>query len=72
LVLSVAVAEIEMPESAVFAANRQPDASRSMQPFSAIRPGAATSPGQTRDVTLIALTGGRTVYGFRQDVMGKL
>jgi urease subunit beta len=29
-------------------------------------------PGQTRDVTLVALTGKRTVYGFRQDVMGKL
>ena len=29
-------------------------------------------PGQTRDVTLVALAGRRTVYGFRQDVMGKL
>ncbi len=29
-------------------------------------------PGQTRDVTLVALAGTRTVYGFRQDVMGKL
>ncbi len=29
-------------------------------------------PGQTRDVTLVALAGGRTVFGFRQDVMGKL
>ena len=29
-------------------------------------------PGQTRDVTLVALTGERTVYGFRQAVMGKL
>jgi urease subunit beta len=29
-------------------------------------------PGQTRDVTLIALAGKRTVYGFRQDIMGKL
>jgi urease subunit beta len=29
-------------------------------------------PGQTRPVTLIALTGKRTVYGFRQDIMGKL
>jgi urease subunit gamma/beta len=29
-------------------------------------------PGQTRDVTLIALSGRREVYGFRQDVMGKL
>ena len=29
-------------------------------------------PGQTRDVTLVAVTGKRTVYGFRGDVMGKL
>jgi urease subunit beta len=29
-------------------------------------------PGQTREVTLIALVGKRTVYGFRQDIMGKL
>ncbi len=29
-------------------------------------------PGQTRDVTLVALAGKRTVYGFRGDVMGKL
>jgi urease subunit beta len=29
-------------------------------------------PGQTRDVTLVALAGSRTVYGFRQEVMGKL
>ena len=29
-------------------------------------------PGQTRDVTLVALGGKRTIYGFRQDVMGKL
>jgi urease subunit beta len=29
-------------------------------------------PGQTRDVTLVALSGKRTVYGFRQGVMGKL
>jgi urease subunit beta len=29
-------------------------------------------PGQTRDVTLVALAGTRTVYGFRQDIMGKL
>lgn len=29
-------------------------------------------PGQSRDVTLVALGGKRTVYGFRQDVMGKL
>jgi urease subunit beta len=29
-------------------------------------------PGQTREVKLVALAGTRTVYGFRQDVMGKL
>ena len=29
-------------------------------------------PGQTRDVTLVALAGKRTIYGFRQDIMGKL
>ena len=29
-------------------------------------------PGQTREVTLVALAGLRTVYGFRQEVMGKL
>jgi urease subunit beta len=29
-------------------------------------------PGQTREVALIPLAGGREVYGFRQDVMGKL
>ena len=29
-------------------------------------------PGQSREVTLVALAGKRTVYGFRQDVMGKL
>src|SRR6201986_4875902 len=29
-------------------------------------------PGQTREVTLVALAGKRTVYGFRGDVMGEL
>ena len=29
-------------------------------------------PGQTRDVTLIPFAGGRKVYGFRADIMGKL
>jgi urease subunit beta len=29
-------------------------------------------PGQTRDVVLVALAGDRTIYGFRQDIMGKL
>jgi urease subunit beta len=29
-------------------------------------------PGQTREVHLVALAGKRVIYGFRQDVMGKL
>jgi urease subunit beta len=29
-------------------------------------------PGQTRDVKLVALAGKRAVYGFRQEVMGKI
>ena len=29
-------------------------------------------PGQSREVTLVPLSGGRTVYGFRQNVMGAL
>ena len=29
-------------------------------------------PGQTREVTLVALAGKRVIYGFRGDVMGKL
>ncbi len=29
-------------------------------------------PGQTREVTLVAMAGARAIYGFRQDVMGKL
>jgi len=29
-------------------------------------------PGQTREVTLVALAGKRMIYGFRADVMGKL
>jgi urease subunit beta len=29
-------------------------------------------PGQTRSVNLIPMEGNREVYGFRQDVMGKL
>ena len=29
-------------------------------------------PGQSREVTLVALDGTRTVYGFRQEVMGEL
>ncbi|MFC4260357.1 urease subunit beta [Marinobacter lacisalsi] len=29
-------------------------------------------PGQTREVTLIPYSGGREIYGFRAEVMGKL
>jgi len=29
-------------------------------------------PGQTREVTLVALAGKRTVFGFRQEIMGRL
>ncbi len=29
-------------------------------------------PGQTRDVTLVAVAGSRTIYGFRKAIMGKL
>jgi urease subunit beta len=29
-------------------------------------------PGQSREVTLVALAGKRTVYGFRQEVMGRI
>jgi urease beta subunit len=29
-------------------------------------------PGQERDVTLVPISGGRVVYGFRGRVMGKL
>jgi urease subunit beta len=29
-------------------------------------------PGQTREVNLVALAGARTVYGVRQEIMGRL
>ncbi len=29
-------------------------------------------PGQSREIKLVELAGTRTIYGFRQDVMGKL
>src|ERR1700739_3229261 len=35
-------------------------------------PAVRSEPGQTRDVTLVALAGKREIYGFRGDVMGKL
>jgi urease beta subunit len=30
------------------------------------------STGQSREVALVALAGKRAIYGFRQDVMGRL
>lgn len=29
-------------------------------------------PGQTREVTLVPILGGRRIYGFRQSIMGEL
>ncbi len=29
-------------------------------------------PGQTRDVQLVEISGAHTVYGFRQEIMGKV
>jgi urease subunit beta len=29
-------------------------------------------PGQSRDVTLVPIVGKRAIYGFRQEIMGKL
>ena len=40
--------------------------------FFETNPAVRFEPGQTREVTLVALAGKRTVYGFRGDVMGKL
>ncbi|MFZ4807900.1 MAG: urease subunit beta [Hyphomicrobiaceae bacterium] len=39
-----------------------------------IAPGTAVrfEPGQSRSVTLVEVAGNRTIYGFRQAVMGKL
>lgn len=39
-----------------------------------IAPGTAVrfEPGQARDVTLVPLGGGRTVYGFNKKIMGEL
>ena len=39
-----------------------------------IAPGTAVrfEPGQTREISLVAFGGDRTIYGFRQDVMGRL
>ena len=39
-----------------------------------IAPGTAVrfEPGQTREVSLVAFGGNTTIYGFRQEIMGKL
>lgn len=39
-----------------------------------IAPGTAVrfEPGQTREVTLVELAGKRIIYGFRQQIMGKV
>ena len=39
-----------------------------------IAPGTAVrfEPGQARDVTLVAMGGNRTVFGFNQKIMGEL
>jgi urease subunit beta len=29
-------------------------------------------PGQTREVQLVMISGARTIYGFRQEIMGKV
>ncbi len=47
-------------------------ASRGMRLDIAAGTAVRFEPGQTREVTLVALGGKRTIYGFRQEVMGKL
>ncbi|MBV6656608.1 MAG: urease subunit beta [Devosiaceae bacterium] len=48
------------------------DAARGMRLDIAAGTAVRFEPGQERDVTLVPLGGKREVYGFRQDVMGKL
>ncbi len=48
------------------------DKSRGMRLDIAAGTAVRFEPGQKRDVTLVPLSGGRTVYGFRQNIMGKL
>src|SRR3954468_499403 len=45
---------------------------RGMRLDIAASPAVRFEPGQSRDVTLVALAGKKTIYGFRGDVMGKL
>jgi urease subunit beta len=48
------------------------DAARGMRLDIAAGTAVRFEPGQTREVTLVALAGKRAVYGFRGEVMGKL
>lgn len=48
------------------------DATRGMRLNIAAGTAARFEPGQARDVTLVAIGGSRTIYGFRRLVMGKL
>jgi len=48
------------------------DSARGMRLDIAAGTAVRFEPGQTREVMLVALAGKCTVYGFRQDIMGKL
>src|ERR1700750_2704743 len=54
------------------ALNSDPKQARGMRLDIAAGTAVRCEPGQTREVTLVALAGKRTIYGFRQSVMGKL
>jgi len=48
------------------------DSARGMRLDIAAGTAVRFEPGQTREVRLVPLSGGRAVYGFQQQVMGKL
>ncbi len=48
------------------------DAAKGMRLDIAAGTAVRFEPGQTRDVTLVAMGGGRKIYGFNQRVMGAL
>lgn len=48
------------------------DAARGMRLDIAAGTAVRFEPGQSRDVSLIPISGGRRIYGFNQDVMGAL
>jgi urease subunit beta len=54
------------------ALNFERDKARGMRLDIAAGTAVRFEPGQSRKVTLVALSGARAVYGFRQDVMGPL